>query len=97
MITWLRPFFVLLIAVTLGGCATVDVERYRAETPVLDLRQYFNGTIDGYGIFQKRSGEETVLQSTIKRLKDKLLASEVRDSSVCTRALLARGIPFEQQ
>jgi hypothetical protein len=57
MITWLRPFFVLLIAVTLGGCATVDVERYRAETPVLDLRQYFNGTIDGYGIFQKRSGE----------------------------------------
>ena len=46
---------------------------------------------------QKRSGEETVLQSTIKRLKDKLLASEVRDSSVCTRALLARGNPFEQQ
>jgi hypothetical protein len=32
------------------------VADYAAEKPVLDLRQYFNGTIDAYGIFTDRSG-----------------------------------------
>jgi hypothetical protein len=41
----------------LGGCSGVPAERYRAETPVLDLAKYFNGTIDGWGMFQDRSGE----------------------------------------
>ena len=49
----------LLAAVTFGlaGCAGVPVEKYRAEKPVLDLRTYFNGTIDAWGMFQDRSGE----------------------------------------
>jgi hypothetical protein len=49
----------LLAAVTFGlaGCAGVPVEKYRAEKPVLDLRTYFNGTIDAWGMFQNRSGE----------------------------------------
>ncbi len=41
----------------IGGCAGVPVERYRTEQPVLDLAKYFNGTIDGWGMFQDRSGE----------------------------------------
>ena len=41
----------------LSGCAGVSVERYRTQAPVLDLAQYFNGTIDGWGMFQDRSGE----------------------------------------
>ena len=41
----------------LGGCAGVPVARYQAEQPVLDLAQYFNGTLDGWGMFQDRSGE----------------------------------------
>lgn len=41
----------------LSGCAGVAVDRYRTQTPVLDLAQYFNGTIDGWGMFQDRSGE----------------------------------------
>lgn len=41
----------------LGGCAGVPVERYRAQQPVLDLAEYFNGTLDGWGMFQDRSGE----------------------------------------
>ena len=41
----------------LGGCAGVPVERYQAQQPVLDLAQYFNGTIDGWGMFQDRSGK----------------------------------------
>ena len=41
----------------LGGCASVDVSEYRAAKPVLDLSQYFNGTVDGWGMFQDRSGK----------------------------------------
>ena len=39
------------------GCAGIDVSNYKAERPALDLAQYFNGTIDGWGMFQDRSGE----------------------------------------
>ncbi len=52
---WLACFACGLLG--LGGCSGVPVERYRAEQPVLDLTQYFNGTIDGWGMFQNRSGE----------------------------------------
>ena len=47
--------------VTLGlaGCASVPVERYRQEAPVLDFSRYFNGMIDGWGMVQDRSGEVT--------------------------------------
>ena len=41
----------------LAGCAGPAVERYRSETPALDLARYFNGTIDAWGMFQNRSGE----------------------------------------
>ncbi|MDP2239558.1 MAG: DUF3833 domain-containing protein [Burkholderiales bacterium] len=41
----------------LGGCGSTMVEAYRNEKPVLDLAQYFNGTIDGWGVFQDRSGK----------------------------------------
>ena len=38
------------------GCASPTVEQYAQEKPVLDLQQYFNGTLDAYGIFTDRSG-----------------------------------------
>lgn len=47
----------------LGGCSTVEVDTYRGQTPTLDLRQYFNGTLDAHGVFQDRSGE------VVKRFK----------------------------
>ena len=40
----------------LGGCASQSIESYAAEKPVLDLTQYFNGTLDAYGVFTDRSG-----------------------------------------
>ena len=40
----------------LGGCATPEVSLYANEKPALDLAQYFNGTLDAYGIFTDRSG-----------------------------------------
>jgi len=48
-----------LAAVSIGlmtGCSTPKVEQYAQEKPVLDLTQYFNGTLDAYGIFTDRSG-----------------------------------------
>ncbi len=41
----------------LAGCAGPQVADYAAEQPVLDLRQYFNGTLDAYGLFTDRSGK----------------------------------------
>jgi hypothetical protein len=41
----------------LGGCTGVAVEDYRDEQPVLDLARYFDGTLDGWGVFQDRSGK----------------------------------------
>lgn len=39
------------------GCSTPKVTEYAAQKPVLELRDYFNGTLDAYGIFTDRSGQ----------------------------------------
>jgi hypothetical protein len=44
-------------ALALTGCAGPQVNDYAADKPVLDLRQYFNGTLDAYGVFTDRSGK----------------------------------------
>ena len=41
----------------LSGCAGPQVADYAAEQPVLDMRQYFSGTLDAYGLFTDRSGK----------------------------------------
>ena len=41
----------------LSGCATQQIQDYAKDTPVLELRDYFNGTLDAYGIFTDRSGK----------------------------------------
>ena len=46
----------LLTLGLLAGCASPQVSDYAAEKPVLDLRQYFKGTVDAYGVFTDRSG-----------------------------------------
>ena len=53
----LKSVLIGAAALTLAGCATVDVANYRAERPALDLAEYFNGTVDGWGMFQDRSGQ----------------------------------------
>ncbi len=47
----------LFAGLLMAGCSGVQVPQYAAQKPVLDLRQYFNGTINGWGMFQDRSGE----------------------------------------
>lgn len=39
------------------ACSTPPVAHYAAEQPKLDLAAYFTGTVDAWGMFQKRSGE----------------------------------------
>jgi hypothetical protein len=41
----------------LGGCSTPQIQGYAQDTPVLQLHEYFNGTLDAYGIFTDRSGQ----------------------------------------
>lgn len=52
-----RTICALLASLGLAGCSGVPVERYAAQTPVLDLKQYFNGPVLGHGMFQDRGGE----------------------------------------
>ena len=55
-----RRLFVLgTTAATLGlaGCAAPMPADYVGELPQLDLREYFNGTVDGWGLFTDRSGK----------------------------------------
>lgn len=41
----------------LAGCAGHDVQHYATAQPKLDVAAYFNGTVDAWGMFQKRGGE----------------------------------------
>ncbi len=47
----------LSAATLLSACSSPQITDYAAEKPLLDLRQYFNGTLDAYGVFTDRSGK----------------------------------------
>lgn len=51
-----RRSLLVLLAAFLFGCSTVDIADFRAEKPVLDLRTYFDGTVDAWGIVRNRDG-----------------------------------------
>ena len=42
---------------SLSGCASPNVDNYEGQKPALDLRTYFNGVIDAWGIFTDRNGK----------------------------------------
>lgn len=52
----IRTALATLATLLLTGCAAVEPLDYRAEKPALDLFRYFEGTVDGWGIFSDRSG-----------------------------------------
>ena len=41
----------------LTGCSAPKIADYANEKPQLDLRRYFNGTLDAYGVFTDRGGK----------------------------------------
>ena len=54
----LRSALALSVPATLlSGCGTPQIKDYATQTPALDLRDYFNGTLDAYGLFTDRSGQ----------------------------------------
>jgi hypothetical protein len=47
-----------VVTVTLSGCASAPVPSdYANQTPVLDLKTYFNGNITAHGVFTDRGGK----------------------------------------
>jgi hypothetical protein len=54
---WLLRLAATLTALALVGCSSIDPQAYAGEKPALDLRQYFNGTLVGHGLFMDRSGQ----------------------------------------
>jgi len=50
----------LIAVLALGlvaGCAGPQIADYANEKPALDMRTYFNGKVDAYGVFTDRSGK----------------------------------------
>lgn len=48
-----------LLAIVVAGCAGIDPKVYSNEKPALDLRRYFDGRLEGHGMFVDRSGQVT--------------------------------------
>jgi hypothetical protein len=61
--TWYTHLFPLAGLCMLTACSTTDIAQYAQENPALDLKQYFNGTVDAWGMFQDRGGK------VVKRFK----------------------------
>ena len=51
-----RHFLSAAAVLSLAGCSSPGIEQFRAEKPVLDLRQYFNGVVDAWGVVRNRDG-----------------------------------------
>jgi hypothetical protein len=63
-------------ALLLGGCASQNIDSYANQQPALDLQQYFNGTLDAYGVFTDRSG------AVVKRFTVLMLCTWTGDDGV---------------
>jgi hypothetical protein len=86
-------------AATLAACATPEVTEYRAEQPALDLRAYFNGKVEGHGLFIDRNGKVvkrfTVLMDCRWQGDDGVLDEDFRysDGSTQKRVWRVRKLP----
>ena len=49
--------YLLVLCLGLVACSDTDVKQYRDQKPELELRQFFSGRVEAWGLFQKRSGE----------------------------------------
>jgi Protein of unknown function (DUF3833) len=65
-----------VLCLVLTSCSGVTPDVYKAEKPVLVLENYFNGVVDGWGMFQDRSGQ------VVKRFTVVMRCSWVGDTGV---------------
>lgn len=63
-------------ALMMGGCANQSIDSYANQQPTLELQQYFNGTLDAYGVFTDRSG------TVVKRFTVLMLCTWTGDTGV---------------
>jgi hypothetical protein len=63
-------------AVSVAGCAGPQVADYSQQKPALDLRTYFNGPVDAWGVFTDRSG------AVVKRFKVQMYCQWQGDDGV---------------
>lgn len=54
---WRDRIALVMGMLMLSACSTPDMALYAKEKPALDMQQYFNGTVDAWGMFQNRKGE----------------------------------------
>ncbi len=54
---WCAALAAAALTLSLAGCAGPQPSDYAREQPRLDPRDYFNGTVDAYGVFTDRSGK----------------------------------------
>jgi hypothetical protein len=73
-------FAAVISTVLVGACSTPNIHDYAKETPVLELRDYFNGTLDAYGLFTDRSGK------VVKRFTVLMNCTWVGDAGVLDEA-----------
>ena len=57
LLTPRRWLSAIVPSVLLSACSAPQVQDYAAQKPVLELRDYFNGTLNAYGLFTDRSGK----------------------------------------
>jgi hypothetical protein len=50
---------IVAVVLALCGCAAPTTQDYAAQQPRLDLKAYFNGRIDAWGVIQDRAGKVT--------------------------------------
>ncbi len=74
--TWLAIAAATAVTLALVGCGSQQINDYAQEKPVLELRDYFNGTLDAYGVFTDRSGK------VVKRFTVVMKGSWVGDEGV---------------
>ncbi len=55
----MKAFWILVASLVVSACAAPVPRDYSAQKPVLDLKAYFNGKVDGWGMIQDRSGKVT--------------------------------------
>lgn len=53
----MRALACVLGLLVLAGCSSVSVDDYAGREPKLDLAEYFDGPLTGWGIVQDRSGD----------------------------------------
>lgn len=51
-----RRVFLFFILLVISGCG-VTPQEYEGESPVLDMKTYFNGELEAWGLFQDYSGK----------------------------------------